>query len=201
MELVASLVFAFALVLLSYCFNRWLIGDRLEVDPYRLALTASTVLLLAIIGESLINPVYELCMGRKLWEYRIFPLHDRNVSALAVLVWTAYGVHLYFTRQSMQSRLNARWNNRYGKSVIMGLEAPLLLEVSGNLTFLYLTNTYYAYYLPSDVGHLTSFQAVPVYVLCIFIGLGILGTLEKLPRHAGLPPALFAGGVVYLLAG
>ena len=101
MVLVAGLLFSIALIVFSYTFNRWLSGDRLKVDPYRIALTASAVLLLATLAESLVNPLYEWLQGRKLWEYRIFPLHDRNVSALAVVLWSAYGVHLYFTRQSL----------------------------------------------------------------------------------------------------
>ena len=62
-------------------------------------------------------------------------------------------------------------------------------------------NNYYAYYLPTDVDHLTSFRVVPVYVLCIYFGLGILSVLERLPRSVVLPPALFAGGIAYLFAG
>ncbi len=201
MEFLASVLFATALVLFSYRFNRWLIGDRLRADPYPMALTASAVLLLAIIAESLVNPAYEAWLGNKLWEYRVLPLHDRNVSALAVLVWTAYGVHLYFARQSMALKLTGRWNSYAGKSLILGCEAPLVFEVSGNLTFLYLSGTYYAYYLPSDLGHLTSLQVVPAYVLCIFIGLVILRRLETFPRRSALPVVLFAGGVTFLFAG
>ncbi len=201
MELVAGLLFATVLVLFSYRFNYWLIGDRLKADPYRMTLTASAVLLLAIVAESLVNPVYEAWLGNKLWEYRILPLHDRNVSALAVLVWTAYGIHMYFARQSLALKLTGRWNGNAGKSLILGCEAPLVFEVSGNLLFLSLSGTYYAYYLPSDLAHLTSLQVVPAYVLCIFIGLLVLRGLESLPRHAGLPVALFAGGIAYLLAG
>ena len=201
MVLVAGLLFSIALIVFSYTFNRWLSGDRLKVDPYRIALTASAVLLLATLAESLVNPLYEWLQGRKLWEYRIFPLHDRNVSALAVVLWSAYGVHLYFTRQSLALKLPGRWNNPFGKSLILGFEAPLLVEVTGNLTFLLLANSYYAYYHPHDVSHLTSLQVVPIYMICIFAGLNVLRALERLPRHAVLPATLFSAGVGWLLAG
>jgi len=201
MEFTAGLLFAAALVLFSYGFNRWLIGDRLKTDVYRIALTASAVLLLAILAETLVNPLYELLFGAKLWVYRVFPLHNGNVSALAPIVWTAYGIHLHFTLQTMDHRLPIRMRNGYGKAFIVGLEAPFFAEVTGNLLFLVLAGQYYAYYLPSGVGHLTSFQVVPIYMVCIFIGLIILRALEKLPRRAELPSLLFLAGTGYLLAG
>lgn len=201
MEFVAGFTFATLLILVSYGANRWAMDGRLEIDPYRIALTASAVLLLAIVGESLVNPLYTWWMGSKLWEYRVFPLHDRNVSALALVIWTAYGVHLYFTRQTLESRLPGRLNNNIGKSLVIGFEAPFLSEVSGNLVFLAMTGQYYAYYLPSDVSHLTSLQVVPIYMVCVMTGLAVLRTLERLPRRAALPPLLFASGIVYLFAG
>ena len=201
MEVVTGILFSLLLVLVSFFINRYLLGGRLVIDVYRLTLTASSVLLLAVVGESLVNPLYELWFGQKLWEYRVYPLHDANVSALAIVVWTAYGVHLYFTLQSLDQKLGSRRYSAAIKALIIGFEAPLITEVSGNLVFLLLLNNYYAYYLPTDVYHLTSFQAVPIYMLCIFFGLMILKMLERLPRTLVLPPALFAGGIAYLIAG
>ncbi len=201
MEIIAAFLFSFLLVAISFVINRRLLKGRLLVDVYRLALTSSAVLLLAIIAESLINPVYEWWFGSKLWVYHIFPLYDGNVSALAIIVWSAYGVHLYFTRQSLDKKLRAGWNRNGAKALIVGLEAPFIFEVSGNLLFLQLSNNYYAYYLPADVYHLTSLQVVPVYTFCIFSGLLILKWLEGLPRILMLPPALFASGIAYLFAG
>jgi len=201
MTTLVGILFSFLLVLVSFTINRSLLGDRLQIDPYRLALTASAVLLLAVVSESLVNPLYTLWFGSKLWEYRVFPLHDANVSALAVSVWTAYGVHLYFTRQSLDAKLGPRWGDNNIKALIIGFEAPLIFEVFGNLVFLQLLNTYYAYYLPGDLNHLTSLRVVPIYMFCIFLGLTILSKLEQLPRHRLLPAALFAGGVAYLYAG
>lgn len=200
-EVVAGIVFAVLLVTVSYTVNRRILRDRLTLDAYRLALTAASVLLFAVIGESIVNPLYEMLVGSKLWEYRAYPLYDANVSALAVVVWTAYGVHLYFTRQALAQKLGPRWNSNFAKALIIGFEAPFVSEVSGNSLFLLLKHDYYAYYVPSDVFHLTSLRVVPVYVVCIYIGLTLLGSLERLPRSAVLPPALFAGGIAYLLAG
>ena len=88
MEVIAGIAFATLLILISFAVNRRILGGRLVIDIYRLALTASSVLLLAVVAESVINPLYAMWVGNKLWEYRAFPLHDANVSALAVIVWT-----------------------------------------------------------------------------------------------------------------
>jgi hypothetical protein len=195
------MIFSLLLVTISYSINRHLLGAKLVVDFYQLALTAACVVVLALLGESLINPLYTTWFEQKLWVYRILPLHDGNVSALGVIVWAAYGVHLYFTRQTLINKLPNGLNNSAGIAIIIGFEAPFICEVLGNLLFLNLLGDYYAYYLPGDVWHLTSFQVVPIYMLCLFAGLIILKTVENLPRKFVLPPALFSAGVAYLVTG
>ena len=201
MEIFTAILFSVGLVLVSFVVNRCFSGGRLSIDGYRLLLTASSVFLLAVVAESVVNPVYERLVGDKLWVYHLLPLHEGNVSALAVIVWTAYGIHLYFSRHTMDQKFGAGWKSSGVKAVIFGIEAPLVFEVAGNLFFLQLINRYYAYYLPADVFHLTSFRVVPVYIVCIYLGLRILGILEQLPRNRLLPPVLFTGGVAWLFAG
>jgi len=201
MVLITGIVFSALLVTISYHINRHLLGGNLAVDTYRLALTASCVVLLALLCESLVNPLYTAWAGEKLWVYRVLPLHDGNLSALGVMVWAAYGIHLYFTRQTLTRKLPNGLNNSAGMAFIIGFEAPLICEVLGNLLFLQLLGEYYAYYLPGDVFHLTSFRVVPIYMLCLFVGLVILGKLENLPRKMLLPPALMSAGVAYLVTG
>ena len=201
MVLIAGLTFSLLLVTISYTINRRLLGGKLVVDAYQLTLTASCVVILALFGESLVNPLYTAWVGEKLWVYRVWPLHDGNVSAMGFLVWAAYGVHLYFTRQTLVAKLPRALNNSAGIALIIGFEAPFICEVLGNLLFLQLTGEYYAYYLPADVFHLTSFRVVPIYMLCIFVGLFVLDYLSSLPRRMTLPPAFLSAGAAYLLIG
>ena len=201
MVLITGMVFCLLLVTISYSINHHLLGAKLAVDFYQLALTASCVVVLALISESVVNPLYTALFGQKLWVYRILPLHDGNVSALGVIIWAAYGVHLYFTRQTLMNKLPNAMNNSAVIAIIIGFEAPFICEVLGNLLFLSVLGDYYAYYLPGDVFHLTSFQVVPIYILCLLLGLAILGTLERLPRKFVLPPALFSAGLAYLVTG
>lgn len=201
MVIVASLVFAVMLVTVSWYVNRWLCGGELRCDRYQLALTASAVFVLAIALKSLVNPAYEMLFGHKLWEYRVLPLHSANVSALSVALWTAYGVHLYFTLQSLRRRLPDKLKGHHGRALVIGFEAPLFAEVTENLIFLAIAGQYYAYYLPRGLLHLTSFQAIPVYAVCVYFGLHILDRMEQLPRRREIPVGLFAAGIVFLFAG
>ncbi len=201
MVLVAGLVFAVFIVTFSWTVNRWLCGGELRCDRYLMALTASAVFILAIVLESLVNPIYESLFGHKLWEYRVLPLHDANVSALGAALWTAYGMHLYFTLQSLRRRLPDKLKGRSGRALVIGFEAPLFAEVTGNLIFLAIAGQYYAYYLPGDLLHLTSWQAIPVYAACVYFGLHVLDRIEQLPRRREIPLGLFAAGIAYLLVG
>ncbi len=201
MIIVAGLVFAIFLVTFSWHVNQWLCAGELRCDRYLLTLTASAVFLLAVVLETIFNPAYEILFGHKLWEYRVLPLHDANVSALGTALWFAYGIHLYFTLQSLRRRLPDKLNNRHGKALVIGFEAPLFAEVTGNLVFLAIAGQYYAYYLPGDLLHLTSLQAIPVYAVCVFLGLHALDHLERLPRRREIPIGLFTVGIVFLMIG
>ena len=201
MTFIAGLMFAVFLVSVSWRVNRWLCNGKLRCDRYLLLLTASAVFVLAVVLESAFNPVYEALFGHKLWEYRVLPLHDANVSALGAALWFAYGIHLYFTLQSLRHRLPGPLNGHHGKALVIGVEAPLFAEVTGNLIFLAIAGQYYAYYVPGDLLHLTSLQAIPVYAVCVYLGLHALERLERLPRHTLIPAGLFTTGVVFLLAG
>jgi hypothetical protein len=197
----AGMTFALLFPSVSFLVNRRLCDGALKRDVPGIALLASLVFVLAILCEATINPIYENLFNEKLWHYRIWPLHNGNISALSVLVWTSYGVHLYFLNQTLNSWFAAGINRNLFKAMIIGVEAPLLWEVLGNGYFLLVLNDYYAYYLPGDVFHLTSLRVIPVYIVCIYLG---LIAYERLQAHANktwLSMALFAFGLVFLGTG
>lgn len=197
----AGLLFAVLFPGASFLLNRRVCGGHLNTDLRQIALLASLTFLAAILCEAAVNPLYAYFVGEKLWEYRLLPLHDRNVSALAALVWTAYGVHLHFMTQALDRRFAAGPWRLLCKVGLIGVEAPLLWEVAGNGFFLLLLGEYYAYYRPGDVGHLTSLRVVPIYMLCVLLGLLLH---ERLRRHAHdwrIAGGCFGAGAVFLLMG
>lgn len=200
----AAAVFSVLFPGLSFLLNRRWCGGRLNKDLHQIALLAGLTFFAAILCEASINPLYEALFQEKLWEYRVLPLHDRNVSVLALLVWTSYGVHLHFMNQSLDRWFAPGSQRLFYKAGLIGMEAPLLWEVSGNGFFLLLLGEYYAYYLPGDVWHLTSLRVVPAYMVCVFLGLLCHDFLQRhvtigSPLRAGLvSAALFGAGLVFL---
>lgn len=176
----------------SWALNRRLMRGVFRVEALELALYAATVFLMAVVCEIVVNSAYESLFGRKLWEYRVLPLYGGDISLLSFVIWPVYGVHLYFFRQVLVQRLSVRRNHDRIHALIIGLDAPLFYEVSGNLLFILLLGEYYAYYLPGELFHLTSVQVIPIYMLFIYAGLKLLDWL--LQGRAGHKP-----GMVYLL--
>ena len=199
--LVAGSCFALLFPFLSYVINRRLCRGALATDIQGIALLASLVFVAAVLCEASINPIYERFFEDKLWEYRLFPLHDGNVSALALLVWTSYGVHLYFLNQSLNGWNIADAYRNLFKAVIIGVEAPLIWEVTGNGFFLLLLDEYYAYYLPGDVFHLTSLRVIPVYIVCVYMGLYIYDRLRPYAQNTWLTAGIFSIGIIFLGSG
>jgi uncharacterized BrkB/YihY/UPF0761 family membrane protein len=199
--LLAALAFALLFPGLSYALNRRYCRVPLTRDTRGIALLAALVFALAILCEASINPLYTAIYADKLWVYRLLPLYDGNVSALAVLIWASYGVHLYFFNQTLDSRLPAGARRNVYKAAVIGVEAPLLWEVLGNGFFLLLAGEYYAYYNPGELFHLTSIRVVPIYMVCIYIGLLIYDRVRHHARDWRITAVLFGFGVAFLLGG
>lgn len=199
--LLAAIAFALLFPGVSFLLNRRYCRGALATDVPGIALLAALVFVLAVLCEASINPVYTQFQNEKLWEYRLLPLHDGNVSALAALVWASYGVHLYFFNQTLDSRLPPGRRRNLYKAVVIGLEAPLLWEVLGNGFFLLLVGEFYAYYNPGELLHLTSLRVVPIYMLCIYFGLLVYERIRHRARDGRVTAALFVFGLAFLGAG
>lgn len=197
----AGLLFAVLFPGVSFLLNRRVCGGQLNTDLRQIALLAALTFLAAILCEATVNPLYTHFVGEKLWEYRLLPLHDRNVSALAVLVWTAYGVHLHFMTQTLDRRLAQGPRRVLLKAALIGAEAPLLWEISGNCIFLLLLGEYYAYYLPGELWHLTSLRVVPIYMVCVLLGLLVHERLRPYAHDWRIAGGCFGAGVLFLFAG
>ena len=198
-QLFAGILCALIFILGSYFANQYFSKNKLSLNKYLISLYAATVFLLAIICEVLVNAIYSYFVGEQLWVYHIMPRHEGDISLMAPLLWSAYGIHLYFVEQTYQLRL-PKFSKRYHATAMLhGLDAPLVFEVSGNLIFLALVGQYYAYYLPGDLFHLTSLRVIPIYIACIFLGLICLRWIERQQHHWAIPTGLFSAGCLFLL--
>ncbi len=189
------------MLLVSFTLNRLLARQPLETRLYPVMLYGSAVFCLAIIMEVIVNTTYSYFVGEKLWEYRVYPRHDQNVSLLAPIIWFAYGIHIYFADQTMNLRLPKGRKGDVTRSIITGVDAPLIFEVTGNLVFLALIDEYYAYYLPGELWHLTSVRVIPLYMLGIFIGLRVLRWFAAQPEQWRIPLGFYGAGLLFLFLG
>ena len=197
---IAGITCVFLFISISFLVNRKLASPVFNVDPYLALLYAATVFLMAITAEVIVNTIYLYFIGEKLWVYHVMPLYNQDVSLFAPFLWSAYGIHLYFIEQTYRHRLPKLMKRKNASALLHGLDAPLIFETSGNLIFLLLAGTYYAYYIPGDLFHLTSIRVIPLYMFCIFVGLIVLRWLEKQSRHWAIPTGLFSVGlgILYL---
>lgn len=191
----AGVLCALAMVGLSWVVNRGLLRTPLAWRLLPAAVTAASVFLLAVVAEVLVNSAYESLIGHPLWSYRVLPRHEGDVSMLGPLIWPAYGLHLYMTEQSLRRR------GRPLMAIINGIDAPLIFEVGGNLLFIALAGEFYAYYLPGDLGHLTSLQVVPIYMLSILVGYFVLDALRAQARSWWWPAGLYGLGLLVVFSG
>lgn len=194
----AGLLFALLFPSVSFLINRRWCRVGLVLVFREIMLSAALVFVLAIICEATVNPIYTMMFGDKLWVYKLFPLHDGNISALAIVVWSSYGVHLYFLNQMLDSRIIAGAHRNIIKAAVIGIEAPLLWEVLGNGFFLLTVGDFYAYYLPGELAHFTSPQVIPIYMLCVYIGLYVHEHLRKRSADWRLTAGLFSAGIAFL---
>ena len=107
-QLGAAAGFSLCFPTASYLFNKRICAGNLDTGISAIGLLASLVFCTAIIFEASINALYQAIFQRQLWVYRAFPLHQGSVSALAILVWGSYGVHLYFLNQTLDRWLGGR---------------------------------------------------------------------------------------------
>ena len=178
-EVIPSAVLACVLFLVSSLLvNRAVRGEWPVLEPGRAVVHAALVFSLAVMFEVLVNSAHERLFGEKLWEYRVLPVHGGDVSLLAPLVWSAYGLHLYWLRDSLVRRFGAVGQSGTLQALLVGIEAPFIFEVVGNLLFILLLGSFYAWYVPGDFWHLTSFRVVPVYMISAWIGFRMLDFIE-----------------------
>jgi hypothetical protein len=200
MSLAALPLFTIVWIIIVYALNcaiarQWL---RLELRPvlFYVAMLAG----LGVLGEILIDTGYNLVFGQPLWEYRLLPIHHAYTSVYSLLLWGAVGFHMYLLHGTLQKR---GITSLHKLALVFGLEA-IFYEAVVNLSYLALFHRYIYYYLPTDLWHITSVQALPLYCLAGFGTVTILRFAMRLPRSATLGSATLAlvlVGVGWFLAG
>jgi hypothetical protein len=185
--------------MLFYLLGSLLVRRWIRIELYSLALSMAVAFLVAIVCEVYLGKLYYLLMGKPLWQYRVWPIHDGYTSVLNFIIWPVYGYYIYFLHQVLHARrvvIRPSWL----KGVASGLDGPLL-EILANGFFLLFYGTFYFYYLPGDLRHFTSVQVVPLYmVMGVILSLLLDYLLAKPPRWH-YPAGFYMAGVGFVLVG
>ena len=123
---------------------------------------SGTLALIGCISEVAINSFCRTAFHSPLWIYQVTPIHHGDTSIFAFFQWSLYGYHLYFVQKKIQS-LKVK-HEAYIFTFVISVEA-LLLEIFVNISSNFFLNTFIFYYIPEDMGHLTTVFVFPVYVL------------------------------------
>lgn len=177
------IIFAAAWVIGLYLLNSLLARQFIKLSLKPLLFYVSNLAMLGVYGETIFGNVYHYVFGHSLWRYTVLPIHHGYTSQYALVLWGAYGFHLYLMHDTVVKR-HAK-ATRY-LPYIFCLEA-IVIEAAVNITFRLSFGHYLFYFLPSDLWHLTSVQTLPVY----FAGGFIFSMMLVKGRR---DPLFFAGG-------
>ena len=136
----------------------------IPIDLKKLIFYISLFCLFGVAGEVLVNNIYAHLFSIPLWEYRLFPAHDKDVSYFFLFVWGALGYYKYINDTAIHRFAPTR---HILPGLIMGAEA-IVLEVLYNGLFLLFFGSYIFYYFPDNLGffsHLSCLQVIPFYFL------------------------------------
>jgi hypothetical protein len=186
-------------VVLFYLLGSLLTRQWIRIDTYRLVLSMAVAFLVAVVCEVYLGKLYFLLTGERLWQYRVWPIHDGYTSMLYFIIWPVYGYYLYFLQQVLQQNaitIRPQWL----KGLLSGIDGPLL-EILANGFFLLFYGTFYFYYLPDDMRHYTSVQVVPLYMVMGVILTVLLEALLRKPPHWHYPAGFYLAAVAFVLAG
>lgn len=139
----------------------------LSLQPRKLLYYISIFCLFGVAGEIFVNTLYTYIFHTPLWEYRLFPAHNGDVSYFFIFVWGELGFYKYINDTAFH-RFTP--DQHIVPGLIMGSEA-ILLEILYNGLFLLLFGSYIFYYLPGNVSifsHLSCLQVIPFYFLVGF---------------------------------
>ncbi len=163
--------FTIAWIAIVYLFNAAISRKFHKIEPKLAGLYISTVALIGVFGEIFADSLYASVAGQPLWVYHVFPVHDGYTSMYSVVVWSMYGFYLYL----MHDYFTRFHFSTHTLAIIISIEA-IILELLINSSYLYFFDDYFFYYLPGELWHLTTIQAIPFYFLA---GIVILKTLKR----------------------
>lgn len=164
-------LYSIAWTVLIYCINVLIARRAVRLNPSKALLYITTMAALGVLGEIVFDTVYTVIFGRPLWLYRLLPIHHGYTSLYSLFLWGTVGLYIYMLHGTLK---RSHITSALALACIFCLDA-VLFEIFANLSYIAIFKNYIFYYLPGDLWHLTSLQAVPIY---LFAGLVTVYTFD-----------------------
>ena len=174
------LAFSAGWLVVIYFANCLVAHGFLPIQPAKLTIYIFTMAALGLFGEIAFDTIYRAAFGEPLWLYHLCPIHDGFTSMYSLYLWGTVGAHLYFLHGILAKH---SITSVHTLAAIFWAEA-ILLEALVNLSYLAFFKDYIYYYLPSDLWHITSLQALPFYLLAGYITVVALKYANRTPKLA-----------------
>jgi hypothetical protein len=156
------ILFFLYLVAVIYFTGLALTNKSMQTSIKDAYLYSGTLAMIGCISEVAINSFCRAVFGSPLWLYHVTPIHQGDTSIFAFFQWSLFGYHLYYVRKKIQS-----YHFTYEAAIfalVVSVDA-LLLEIFLNVSSNMFLDTFIFYYVPGDIGHLTSIYVYPFYLL------------------------------------
>lgn len=144
------------------------------------------------VGELLVGSLYQGLFGQMLWRYEVLPIHHGYTSLIAPIIWALGGLEFWLATQLLGKRNLGRW--KYGVLIV----DTLLYEVLLNLSFLLVSGGLLFYYIPGDLGHVSSLQTLPFYLVLAVTAWRANKYMARAPRFFMVLCAMVIAAVVYV---
>lgn len=156
------ILFFLYLVAVIYFVGFALTNKSMQINTKDAYMYSGTLAMIGVISEVAINSFCRAAFDSPLWLYQVTPIHQGDTSIFAFFQWSLFGYHLYYVRKKIQS-----YHFTYEAAIfalVVSVDA-LLLEIFLNVSSNVFLDTFIFYYLPGDIGHLTSIYVYPFYLL------------------------------------
>ncbi|HEU0266204.1 MAG TPA: hypothetical protein VFQ70_01085 [Candidatus Saccharimonadaceae bacterium] len=122
----------------------------------------TAAILIGVFGEVLVETLYNSLFGLPLWHYQVLPIHHTYTSLFSIVLWSLYGLHLYWVKAAIDKRLPDVGQSQWKLALIFTFES-LVLETFANIVWLGVFGKLIFYYTPPDLWHVTTIQNIPCY--------------------------------------
>ena len=157
------LCYGLFLIVLFYSTFSIIRRSKISLEKNELTYHVVLYMLFGLTGEEVVNTGWKLFFNSPLWEYKLYPIHNGNVSLFFFQIWGIFGFYTYIRNKAFPSINDLKLSYI---TLLSGIEA-IFIELIVNVPYYYLFNDYIFYYYPANLGffsHFSCLEVIPFYI-------------------------------------